>query len=224
MHTLVFVRREPHGAGVYSFTFRPSVALEWQAGQSIRIELQGFYGPEERRFTISSAPSSGEITVSTRVSDSFFKQALVALQPGDTVKAHDIRGSFVWKDTSLPVLLLGSGMGITPFHAMVGERIALGQSTGAILLHAARKGELLFAQEFSQWAQSDDTLDYRPLEGQRLTASLVCELLPDIHKYMVYISGPTSMVDEVSDGLQQRGLFADQVHKDWFTGRLQRDD
>src|SRR4051812_31124969 len=57
---------------VTTFTFRPEAPLMWTAGQSIKLEVPGPYGPLEHRFSISSAPHEGIVAITTRLSGSSY--------------------------------------------------------------------------------------------------------------------------------------------------------
>jgi NAD(P)H-flavin reductase len=52
----------------------------WTAGQSIKLEVPGPYGPLEHRFSISSAPHEGIVAITTRLSGSSYKNSLAALR------------------------------------------------------------------------------------------------------------------------------------------------
>ena len=152
MLPLQFVSREELAPDIFSFTFTSPTPLAWIAGQSIRLELSGFYGPEERRFTIASPPSEQQIVITTRISRSTFKQALLALQPGNEVKGYDIRGDFVWQEGMQPKIFLASGIAVTPFHSILAERVRQGLTIPATLLHASRTP--VYHQELTKYVQT----------------------------------------------------------------------
>lgn len=219
---LRFVTKAVQGDAV-SFSFAPLEPTVWTAGQSIRLEVPGAYGPEERRFTISSAPSEKVITVTTRVSDSSYKQSLNSLQPGTEVDAFDIRGDFGWDAGELPRVFLASGIGITPFRAILRERITAGQNIPAMLLYASRQP--LFVDELRQWQATHPEFRLHLTQDGRMSAALAHRMIPALAHSLIYLSGPSAMVDEVSDQLVKvHHIPESQLKKDWFTGRLARDD
>lgn len=181
------------------------------------------YGPEERRFTISSPPSEKVITITTRVSDSSYKQTLNSLQPGEEVDAFDIRGDFVWQAGELPRVFLASGIGITPFRAILGERVTAGQDIPAVLLYASRQP--LFVDELQQWQATHPEFRLHITKNERMSAALAQRIIPTLADSLIYLSGPSAMVDEVSGELAKVHHIPESQHKkDWFTGRLARDD
>ncbi|MGH7196742.1 MAG: ferredoxin--NADP reductase [Candidatus Saccharimonadales bacterium] len=219
---LIFQRVQPEAGDVYSFIFLPAEPLQWQAGQSIRIEIPAGYGVEERRFTVSSAPYEKEIAITTKVSKSEFKQALKNLQPGDEVDGYAIEGDFVWNDDSTQKIFVASGIGITPFHAILKQRVHERQPIPAILLYAARTDDMPFKGELDAWQAADPNFKVVYVTGKRLTSELVATHVPTMTNSLIYVSGPSAMVDEIGDSLLRNyALPKAQLKRDWFTGHLE---
>ena len=119
MTKVKLVRSYDEVGNIRTFVFETGGAT-WQAGQYQTYELPQVEGDEKakkRFFTIAAAPSEGEFHISTRVSDSAFKQALNSLQPGDEIEAHDIEGDFTW-ETDERVVLVAGGIGVTPYRSI----------------------------------------------------------------------------------------------------------
>lgn len=193
--------------------------LTWQAGQYQTYELASAGGIEnenKRFFTIASAPSEGEIHISTRVTESMFKQALNALQPGDTIVAHDIEGDFTWEDASdTPVVLVAGGIGVTPYRSMLLERHALSKPLNCTLVHFNRDDMVPFRDEFEKLAAEHPELTLKYIVGQPITAAAILEAAPQAADQVTYLSGPEPMVDSVGEELQKRGI---NLKQDWFPG------
>jgi ferredoxin-NADP reductase len=67
---------------VWSFVFEAHPQIHWTAGMFIRVELKhNNPDPEgtKRWFTVSAAPFEGHPQITTRITESTFKQALVAV-------------------------------------------------------------------------------------------------------------------------------------------------
>ena len=132
--TLKLLDIKLEAGNVKTFIFETG-GLTWIAGQSQRYILPqaGTTGAEtERRFTIASAPSEEVISISTRITDSSFKQALNALKAGDVIQRKRLKGDFTWEeDMSEQVLLVAGGIGVIPFRAILLERDALGKKIPA---------------------------------------------------------------------------------------------
>jgi ferredoxin-NADP reductase len=128
-----FAGRRPLTATSTEFSFRPERPLQHTAGQY--LELQLAHRDADRRgirrtLTIVSPPDepSGEVRVAVRTTDprSSFKRALDVLPLGSPVRAATVSGAFTLpKDRSVPLLLVASGIGITPFVSQLQEELRL---------------------------------------------------------------------------------------------------
>ncbi|HSX28226.1 MAG TPA: FAD-dependent oxidoreductase [Candidatus Saccharimonadales bacterium] len=218
---IVFTKKVPAGGGATSFIFTPSEPLIWIAGQAVRLEIPGVYGPEEHPFTISAAPYRQQIEITTRPSESTYKQALFSMVPGTLAQAYDIRGDFTWGEGTMPRVFVASGIGVTPFVAILGQRQHESQPLSATLLYAFRKGEGVFIERLQQLHAAHPELHLHLLEASRMSAELINVHVPNLAANMVYLAGPTVMVDDIANALSQKYRIPDaQLKKDWFTGRL----
>src|SRR5680860_1207837 len=127
--TLKLISAHDEVGNVRTFVFETG-GLEWIAGQN-----QGYVLPQagatksenEHWFTISSAPSEGVVNISTRISESGFKQALNALRPDDEIQTHSLGGDFTWEEVDEPVVFVAGGIGVTPFRSILVGRKAQGK-------------------------------------------------------------------------------------------------
>lgn len=201
---------------IRTFVFETG-GTRWQPGQYQVYELAQVAGDadaKKRYFTIASAPSEGEIHISTRVTDSTFKQALNSLQPGDTIEAHDIEGDFTW-DAGEPVVLVAGGIGVTPYRSMLVERAATGQPIKAHLLYFGRDDNFAFRTEFDKLAAEHPELTIDYIVGEQISADSIVQHAPEAKDHTTYLSGPEPMVDAVGEALTQQGITLKQ---DWFPG------
>ncbi|HET9411594.1 MAG TPA: FAD-dependent oxidoreductase [Candidatus Saccharimonadales bacterium] len=201
---------------VATLSFAPLQKTSWIAGQSIKIEVPGTYGPLEHRFTISAHPHKGVIEITTRNSESSYKQKLFSLKPGTEVRAFAVDGDFTWRESTLPHIWVAAGIGITPFYAMATDRSHKRLPLNAHLIYSSRS-DAVFGHELRQLARahagfSVQQQSSRPTLGQILA-------LPNALQRVVYVSGPSAMVDEIGGSLLQAGLPQQQLVRDWFTGR-----
>lgn len=206
----------PQMQDISTFIFTPVERVHWEAGQSIKIEVAGTYGPIEHRFTISGAPHTQKIAITTRNSGSAYKKRLFALRPGDEVRAFAIEGDFTWKESSLPKIWIAAGIGITPFYAMLQDRAHKKLPLDATLFYSSR--EPVFKDELDALASRHTEFQfiYSP---QHITAQHILDQ-PNSLERLIYVSGPSAMVDEVSSALLHSGIEKNQLVRDWFTGRL----
>src|SRR4051812_13611776 len=98
MH-VTFLGADPQPGNVKTFHFQKPGNFTFTAGQYQTWKL----GPGKANddnvhwFTISAAPSAETLGITTRVTDSAFKQKLNALQPGDTIEIEKVEGDFTWE-------------------------------------------------------------------------------------------------------------------------------
>lgn len=210
---------QPQAGSAVTFVFEPTEPVAWQAGNSFHLEVPGDYAPIEHTFTISSAPTEKVIAITTRPSDSPFKRNLFGLAPGDTLQATAFGGAFTWRDTTLQPVFLASGIGITPFHAMLKQRVLHGQALPITLIYASATDDIIFKTQLDEWAAAHPELAVHYIVGERLGVSHI-QPLADMGKSLFYISGPTAMVDDVTGALQSQGVLDSQLVRDWFTGRF----
>ena len=210
---LVFKGKQAHSKQISSFIFRAPNDTSWVAGQSIKIEVPGAYGPLEHRFTIASAPYEKLVTITTRLSDSEYKNSLASLEPGAEIDAYSIEGDFAWRESETEHIFVAAGIGITPFHAIIKQRFHDKLPVSAKLIYGSRH-EFVYKDVLDEWAKQSD-LKVIYVTDRRLSI----EDVPASNSY-VYVSGPSDFVDEFSAGLVKRGLPENKLVRDWFTGRL----
>ncbi|HEY0964922.1 MAG TPA: FAD-dependent oxidoreductase [Candidatus Saccharimonadales bacterium] len=210
------IRSYDEVSNIRTFVFEAN-GVTWQAGQYQTWELPQVEGDEKakkRFFTIAAAPSEGELHISTRVSDSPFKQALNALQPGDEIEAYDIEGDFTW-ETEEPVVLVAGGIGVTPYRSILLERAAQGKLLNAHLLYFGRDENFAFRGEFDQLVEAHPQLKIDYIVGESISVDAILAHAPEATSQTTYLSGPEPMVDAVGEDLQNRGVTLKQ---DWFPG------
>ncbi|HKX73558.1 MAG TPA: FAD-dependent oxidoreductase [Candidatus Saccharimonadales bacterium] len=215
--TLNHIRAE--GGNAATFVFHLAEPLEWQAGHSFHLEVPGDYAPIEHTFTISSAPAEGVIAITTRPSDSPYKRSLFGLQSGENVEGNAFGGTFTWRETTLQPVFLASGIGITPFRAMLKQRVLTGERLPITLIYASATGDSIFKSELDQWATAYPEFSLHYIVGERLNFGHVLAAT-EPNKSLFYVSGPSLMVDDISAALQAHGVLDSQLVRDWFTGRL----
>lgn len=206
---------------VWAFRFVPSEPLTWTPGQYMRVELPHDNPDSEgtkRWFTISSAPYDQVMQISTRVTNSTFKQALSKLEPGDELQLiEEPEGDFVWQDSDLPMLFVAGGIGVTPFRSILRQRAHDNQPLNVTLIYGSRTEDSIpFKDEISEWQAKDPQFKVLYAVGQPLTAERIAELYPNVNSALVYVSGPEPMVQALTADLKEHGLPEAQVKTDEF--------
>lgn len=206
---------------VWAFRFQPAETLTWTAGQYVRVELPHDNPDEEgtkRWFTNSAAPYEGIVQITTRVTDSTFKQKLAGLTEGsqDLQLIEQPEGNFVWEDVELPKVFVAGGIGVTPFHSILKQRVHDGQPINVTLLYGGRTDALPFKDKLSQWESANPDFTVKYIIGKPLNVETLTEAEPNLNKSLVYLSGPEQMVDTLGAALKATGLPEGQFKHDGF--------
>src|SRR5579863_8795069 len=113
-------RRESPTAMTFRFSTTGS-GFEYRSNQAIRLALPGVDDPwgAVRAFSLSSSPTeTGYLSVTCKITDTPFKQALARMEPGAPAEVYGPLGSFLL-DLNRPSIFLAGGIGITPFRGML---------------------------------------------------------------------------------------------------------
>jgi ferredoxin-NADP reductase len=194
-------------------TFRFSTAgtsFRYLCNQAVRVALPGVEDPwgAARTFSMSSSPSEeGLISVTCRISDTPFKQALARLRPGDTADVFGPLGLFLF-DPTRPSVFLAGGIGITPFRGMLRFAADRHPELPRRLLCAARVPEELvfrtdiealarstpaFQAEFSVTRPGEATVPWNGRTG-RIDAEWVRAVAAPLERPKFYVAGLPEMV------------------------------
>lgn len=205
---------------VWAFRFEPTTPFTWTAGQFIRIEVPHDDPDAEgtkRWFTISSAPYEGIVQITTRVTESTFKQALAALPIGERLPLIEKPdGDFVWQDSDKPLVFVAGGIGITPFRSILKQRAHDNQPLNVTLIYGNRTDAIVFKDEFDSYTARDSEFTVQYITGEPLTATKLAELIPNLNLSLVYVSGPEPMVRALGSDLKTQGLPTAQLKTDEF--------
>ena len=151
-----------------SFRFAKPADWTYRAGQFVDITL---LDPPEtdaegntRGFSISSAPSEGVITITTRLRDTAFKRVLQTMPLGTAVKIEGPFGDLRLHNAARPAVVLTGGIGITPFRSILLETIRTGGLRyPVVVLYANRRPQdAAFLDELRELAGQDPNLTFVP--------------------------------------------------------------
>ncbi|MGA8710842.1 MAG: FAD-dependent oxidoreductase [Thermoplasmata archaeon] len=219
-------------------TFRFSTkgtGFRYLSNQAVRLSLPGVDDPwgAARTFSLSSSPSEpDQISVTCKISDTPFKQALSRLRPGETAEVFGPLGHFLY-EPSRPTVFLAGGIGITPFRGMLRFAADTGASAPRRLLYSARvPEELVFRSELDELSRSSPNLEVhytvtRPSESSvawngrvgRIDASWIGEVVKPLEHPMYFIAGLPEMVEEMLSALGGKlGVPEDDIDYEVFRG------
>ena len=231
--TVTAIRRET--PDVSSFTLALPAFRPHRAGQHYDVRLTAADGYQaQRSYSVASPPSrSGEVDLTIeRIPDGevspYFHDVL---EVGDLVEVRGpIGGYFVWEPTlGGPLLLVAGGSGVVPLMAMLRERAVADEKPPAALLLSSRTyDDVIYREELDALAGADgglrviQTLTRSQPPGwtghaRRIDGAMLTEAIGAAGPQpLVYICGPTLLVEAAANGLVELGVPPTRVRTERF--------
>lgn len=211
--------------------FLPGQYMEWTLPHH-RIDGRG----NRRTFTIASAPEESSLHLGVKFYEpsSSYKQALAALQPGDTLAVGNVAGEFLLPaKPGQSLVWIAGGIGITPFRSMLQHLLEHHQSRPITLFYLVSSGqEIAYKDVLDQAkAQLQTRIIYVVDKGAAPSHELGWVGQLDIDKLihhlpahqtlknsLFYLSGPPGMVQHFKGSLRQAGVNSRRLTTDFFPG------
>jgi len=220
--------------GIREVAFASDAAVRFRPGQWIELHVPHPAADargSRRVFSLATAPDHADgVAVAFRLTDtpSSFKQALSALPEGGLVRATGVGGDFLLpRDTSVPLLLVAGGIGITPFASQLAALARSGDQRDVVVVLLLGPGDepaytdvLVGAGArvvvVSPQRPSSMPAGWGFVEGPTLEATALRDVVPDAGRRTAYVSGSPGMVDHVRRVLRRAGVR--RVRTDAFSG------
>jgi ferredoxin-NADP reductase len=220
---------------VRTFTLRLPSWTRHRPGQHYDVRLTAADGYSvQRSYSIGSAPErEGVIDLTVeRVTDGEVSPFLhdVAVV-GDRIEVRGpIGGYFVWHAAlGGPLLLIAGGSGIVPLMAMLRHRAAATPRPPARLLYSSRTpDDIIYADELRDLAARDEGLEVvhtltrsQPAGWTGYARRIDDEMLAAVGRPLgdaplVYICGPTPLVEGAANALVRIGVQAQRIRTERF--------
>lgn len=207
---------------IYEAVFERPAVFRFRAGQYLEWTLPHEHTDSRgnrRLFSVASSPNEPELRIAFRHYEpsSSFKEALLALHPGNYIRAAHIAGNFVLPDDpAKPLLLIAGGIGITPLRSMVQQLVEQGVRANIVLLYFAnRESDFVYREVFEAAGVNGVQAQYivgRPDEA------VIAQAVPDLAQRTAYISGPELLVSYCRSLLRRHGVPSARIHTDHFAG------
>jgi ferredoxin-NADP reductase len=220
---------------VNSFTLGlPSWRMH-RAGQHYDVRLTAPDGYRaQRSYSIASPPSrEGEVDLTIeRIADGevspYFHDVV---EVGDRVELRGpIGGYFVWEPSlGGPLLLVAGGSGVVPLMAMLRERAVANPRPPTALLYSSRTiDDIIYREELDALAAADPGLRIiqtltrsQPPDwsghARRIDRAMLAEAIAAAGAQpLVYICGPTLLVEAAANGLVELGVPPARVRTERF--------
>ena len=204
-------------------------AFTFGATQFTFLRLLTDEGMEARPMSLASSPTRPHLEYAVRVSDSPYKRAFAALQPGDEVFVFGPIGDFVLHE-SRPAILVAGGIGITPLKGMAEYAADRALPIPIRLVYSNRneheiayRAELEALERQNAHFQVLHTLTHTADRGWdgaagRIRRDLLRQAARDLEDPIYYVSGSPSMVVGTFRLLREEGIPADDIKVEAFRG------
>ena len=205
-----------------------------RAGQHVDVRLTAEDGYQaQRSYSIASAPEDAKLALTVdRLDDGEVSPYLTdVLVAGDRLELRGpIGGYFVWEaENGGPLFLVGGGSGVVPLMAMIRHGAAVGSGVPTRLLYSSRSYEdIIYREELESLAARDASLEVvhtltrstpKGWDGfdRRIDARMLSELAwsPE-ERPLVFVCGPTPLVEEVGSALVGLGHVPTRVKTERF--------
>ncbi|HSW99105.1 MAG TPA: FAD-dependent oxidoreductase [Candidatus Saccharimonadales bacterium] len=195
-------------------SFTPGQYMEWTLPHR-HADSRG----NRRLFSIASAPGEQDIHIGFRhyAPSSSFKDALLALKPGQYIRTAHVAGNFTLPaDARRPLLFVVGGIGITPVRSMMQHLLATGERRDMALVYFANREEDFVYADVMHEAEAIG-LKAHFVVG-RPDAAVLQQNVPDLAGRLAYLSGPDALVTACKGMLRGLGTPIQNIRTDHFTG------
>ena len=203
----------------YTFEFIEPSTVSFLPGQFFLVKVED--GPEMfRAYSISGMGASKEVRVTIKLvpdgdgSSYIFEH----FTEGTEVVLEGPLGQELLIDPSAEkVLLVGGGIGITPFVPVLQELASAGKEV-KLVYGVNTTGEIIFDDIFTALAAESPSVGYykvvaRPAEGYSGRSGFVTDVVKDLDLtgYTVYMCGSKGMVNATREVLRAKGVPSDRI-------------
>jgi ferredoxin-NADP reductase len=218
--TVKFERREELAPGIWQYFFRPERRLDFIPGQYADFHflhpLSDARG-QSRVFTLTSLPGDELVSFVVKFIAplSSYKQALQALQPGDTLRIDDAMGDLVLpKSPEIPLVFVAGGIGVASYTSMFMQLLSTREERPIFFFYALRsRREQIFRELYDGYPLQLKQIILAP---NRLSAQEIKDTTPP--DAFIYLSGSQKFVEGLRIELAALGTPHEQIVFDYYDG------
>jgi len=224
---LAFKKKEMVAKDTWQFHFEPMSKFDFTPGQYLEWTLP-HKNPDARGtrrfFTVSSAPSEEDITLTMRVAEkgSSFKSAFMNFREGQEVVASSPQGEFILpQDKALPLVFIAGGIGVTPFRSMIKSMLLNNEKRDIVLLYSNKQEADIAFKKLLDSAKGFGlrTLYINTDKEGHIDKEMIIKEVQDYQKRIFYISGPQPMVEAIKKTLSEMKIK--MIKTDFFPGYME---
>jgi ferredoxin-NADP reductase len=224
-----FLAGETVAPATASLRFVKPAGFAYRAGQFALLRLGTREGEQTKAFTLSSAPGDPYLEITTRLTGSAFKDALVALRPGARVGFSGARGRMTAPDDAGRIAFLVGGVGVTPARSIIRDSVQRATGSEFALFYGNRdEGSIPFGAEFDGYAAAYPRIRVvhvleHPGEGWTgeagyISASVVRRHIDPLDGWDFFVSGPPSMIEPMRLVVAELAVPEDRLTFESFAG------
>ena len=204
-----------------AFTFGPT--------QFTFLQLLTEEGMDARPMSLATSPTRPNLEYAVRLSDTPYKRALAALQPGDEVVVFGPIGDFVLHE-GRPAILVAGGIGVTPLKGMAEYAADQALPIPIRLVYSNQSEDEIAYRDELEALQRQNTR-FRVLHtlsrtadrgwqgaAGRIQRGLLQEAARDLDDPIYYVSGTPSMVVGTWRLLREMGIPEGDIEVEAFRG------
>jgi predicted ferric reductase len=194
--------------------------LTFNAGQFIFISFKAKeISPEWHPFSISSASTSSELTISVKALGDYTSQ-IAHLVPGTNAVVEGPYGRFSYQNFSKEQIWIAGGIGITPFLSMA-RSLTLSSNVVATLFYTVRtKVDAAYLEELKALATPEKGLTLILISTDHdaiLTAEHVVAVCGPLLAKDILLCGPLTMMSSLKQQFQDLGVDRHRIRYEQFS-------
>lgn len=236
--SLKYTHKEQVADSTWAFYFEKPADFVFEAGQYVALVLPRLVAPDKRgpvrSLSICSAPCETELMFAVRVTESSYKQTLMALQSGEVAVATKPIGHFTLSHATgdKRVVFLAGGIGVTPVRSILVQSVHDGVARPMSCFYSNRmKKDAAFHEELQsitlpqyQYVTtfSQETMACTDGSEER---GYICEAMlrkylsaEDIAASWYYLVGAPAFIEAMEKMLATMGIAEERMVNDPFTG------
>ncbi len=218
---------------IKTIRFARPEGFDFEAGQFVTIRVPVDGKDYARCYSISSAPDvRGYLEISVKRLGLVSSALHATVRPGGMLSLKSPAGAFRYPAGDVrPIALLAGGIGITPLMSMLRHAVTTEPTRPVTLLYCARtEGDFAFGDELASlsWRHPQLRVQLAASQGAtqphiypgRIDESLLQATVPNLTQAIVFICGPTQMIDDMKRLLAGLGVPAGQIRDEAFQAAI----